>query len=251
MKFIIVKTFHLIIALSLLSIVTTAQPTGSKKDNRILVGIPVNYQPDQLSNNNWYLLLKKRKGVMLQLNQTFVLRGVYRTTVADTATVGVGKVEAIQKDFVSALFFPSGGVPKEGDIAFLLVGGLKARKDMFFHLGRYHIELTTVTDSLLFTADDALQNWNTNRTNAVVKAIQKDLAFTVKAMREQGDDNQDQTITKGRFKGKTVFEVMGNANTTDIQQFLSFLYAYKHLYWGKLWKASEVYATWLANGAIY
>jgi hypothetical protein len=243
------KSLYVVVSFLMMALFASAQPKGTKNDNRILVGFPIIYQPDQLSNNNWFVLLKKRKGVQPALNQTYVLRGVYRTALTDTATIGVGTVEAIQKNHISALCFPSNGVPQDGDIAFMLIGGIKARKDIFFQLGRYHIELTTVTDSLLYEADEALQQWNLAKTNAVIKAIQKDLSFTVSAMREQRD-NQDKTITTGRFKGRQVFDVMATASTTDIQQFLSFLYAYKHLYWGKQWKASEVYATWLMNGAI-
>jgi len=244
------KSLPLLCFCLLLSIISIAQPSKQQKDNRILVGVPVVYQPDQLNDGTWLLLLKKRTSVKLIPNQTFVLRGVYRTIISDTATVGTGKVGEEQKTKYTAYVTTSSGLPQAGDIAFLLVNGLKVRKDVFFHLGRYHIELTTVTDSLIYTADEALQQWTTSKTNAVIKAIQHDLSFTVDAMRQQGD-NQDRTIEKGRFKDKKVFDVMAVATPIEIQRFLNYIYAYKHLYWGKQWKASEVYATWLANGAPY
>jgi hypothetical protein len=224
---------------------THAQSTKTPK--RLLIGLPVVHQPDNINPTDWFLALKKPPTcVRITENQTFVLHGVYKTSLADTAMIGAGTVTVIGKNIIDAFVKTPSKEPQIGNLAFLLVDGLKERKDAFFKLARYAIELTTVTDSMLYTIDDALINWNDAKTTAVTKAIVNDIVFTSKSIVEQ-TDNQEQKIPNGKYKGQSLFATMQKITAADVNEFLEYVQNHTYLYWGKKWKTSEVFATWLVR----
>jgi CHAT domain-containing protein len=56
-------------------------------------------------------------------------------------------------------------------------------------------------------------------------------------------------MTDGRYKGRTVLDVMAKTNKTDIIGFLKFVKSYPGKYIGTSWKIGEVFATWVINNA--
>jgi hypothetical protein len=56
-------------------------------------------------------------------------------------------------------------------------------------------------------------------------------------------------IKGGSRDGKMVLNTMKVCSTEDVTDFLEYMIARPRLYSGRQWKISEVFATWLSEGA--
>ena len=65
----------------------------------------------------------------------------------------------------------------------------------------------------------------------------------------ENEPSLNQVIITGDYVGKKTLAVMADCNTDDIRKFLEFVIARPRSYAGKEWKVSEIFATWLINGA--
>lgn len=59
----------------------------------------------------------------------------------------------------------------------------------------------------------------------------------------------DKPLPEGYFAGKTLRQAMLASEVSDLGDFLKFVQGFPGKYLGQHWKFSEVYATWLINGA--
>ena len=63
------------------------------------------------------------------------------------------------------------------------------------------------------------------------------------------DPSMNVFINGGDYKGKKVLDVMTQCGPADIENFIDYMIARPRLYAGKEWKISEIFATWLSEGA--
>ena len=56
-------------------------------------------------------------------------------------------------------------------------------------------------------------------------------------------------IFEQSYKGKKVLSVMIACKSSYVKDFMSYIIARPRLYAGKKWKISEIFATWLVEGA--
>ena len=59
----------------------------------------------------------------------------------------------------------------------------------------------------------------------------------------------DKLINSGDYKGQKTLYVMAECQPADLVKFLEYMLARPRLYAGREWKISEIFATWLSEGA--
>jgi hypothetical protein len=60
----------------------------------------------------------------------------------------------------------------------------------------------------------------------------------------------DKLATTGQFKGKKILSVMADCQPLYAIDLLDYIIARPRLYAGKKWKISEIFATWVSEGAL-
>jgi len=75
-----------------------------------------------------------------------------------------------------------------------------------------------------------------------------DIQFTGKYFIEN-EPSDDKPINSGDYKGRKTLYVMSVCKASDVKNFLDYIIARPRLYAGKDWKVSEIFATWLSEGA--
>lgn len=83
-----------------------------------------------------------------------------------------------------------------------------------------------------------------------LEAMVEDIRNTGSAMKDQED--LQNVMVEGQnnpYAGKMIFDVMENVTQDDVWQFLRYVEARPFIYMGQSWKLSEVFATWVVEGA--
>lgn len=81
---------------------------------------------------------------------------------------------------------------------------------------------------------------------SILKAMVEESDYVAGGMRGQMEAPM---VTEGRFKGMDLFDAMEMADENDVRSFLRYVDARPFKYQGTDWKFSEVFATWIAEGA--
>lgn len=220
------------------------------KDGRQLVALTINYQPDQMeASNKYYLIADKPKCVTIKPNQTFVLQSAWHSEGDSVVNTGVGTLQIMRKNEVElvATLKPDKLVQK-GDVAMFLVPLKKPGKDsLFFKMARFAIGFTTLNDSFFYDRNKMLETPAFYPAKKLAQAMANDIHFTADEMINQ-NNNQDQTIKSGKFKGQQLFAMMQKATAADVLLFMKYVYARPQKYMAHNWKVSETFATWVING---
>jgi hypothetical protein len=219
------------------------------QNQRSILALAINYEPDPIDGGDIFLLVDKPRGIMLQPNQTFVCKGIYRSADSDTAIIGNGYIRQITPYRLECII-PAAELkrtPQIGDLCYFLIPETGERTDIFYLPARYAISFSTVADSVLFSAAEGLAAWSQNRTTKVLEAMAADIRFTGKAMLEQSD-GQQQRIQGGDYDGKMLFDAMTEIQPEAVVSFLSYVNARPIKYAGHSWRIAEVFATWMTNG---
>lgn len=234
------KTFLSVLLLTLLSGTVTAQP-------KVLLALPIVAVPETAAGDV-YLKISRPPGIIFNMFQTFLCKGVYKSSDADTATKGSGIITGITDTYLEARIKSSDmdAMPDSGDICFFMVKGTAGRKDVFYKLARNAIGFTEVTDNVLFEPKDNLGNWNEAQTKALLTKLKDDIIYTGKEMLAQ-QNNQQMKIEGGDYNGKLLFSAMQEITEKDVLEFLKYVWARPTKYTGHNWKISEVFATWMTN----
>jgi hypothetical protein len=82
----------------------------------------------------------------------------------------------------------------------------------------------------------------------VIDSIVADIKFTGNYFIEN-NPAIDKPINSGDYKGKKTLYVMSECGPGDVIKFLDYVIARPRLYAGREWKVSEIFATWLSEGA--
>ena len=90
--------------------------------------------------------------------------------------------------------------------------------------------------------------WTKTDEEKILDSIISDIKFTGNYFIEN-NPSMDKPITTGKYTGKKTLTVMTECSKTDLIYFFNYIIARPRLYAGKEWKVSEIFATWLSEGA--
>jgi hypothetical protein len=115
-------------------------------------------------------------------------------------------------------------------------------------IAAHHITLKDVYENAFYDPFSVLSGWTGADDSSVIDSMIADIRFTGSYFRKN-DDSMDILVKTGPYKGRTVLDVMTGCNKSDLACFLEYIKARPLLYAGRSWKISEIFATWVSEGA--
>lgn len=87
--------------------------------------------------------------------------------------------------------------------------------------------------------------------DSLIKQMIAELKETVEMIRPSTDSSSSlmKPLPAGRYKGRTVIDIMDNATPQDVREYIYFVLSYPGKYMGYYYKFNETFATWALNEA--
>ena len=194
--------------------------------------------------------LEMPDGSILKDKQLGLMYGVYNTSRDETVQKGYGKCHLIKGVYY---YFTighneSGQDLKKGDLLYTFMDRTNIYYGLIPKLAGHFIRLQNVYGQPFYDRYTIFLNWSEKDEQQVLDSLIADINFTGKYFMDN-DPSMNQLITSGAYEGKKTLSVMISCKDDDIKKFLEFVIARPRSYAGKEWKVSEIFATWLINGA--
>jgi hypothetical protein len=189
-------------------------------------------------------------GVTIADKQIGLLRGMYRDKHADTALIGAGRCHLIKGDYYyfTINYKKSGVQPREGDLLFTMTAKAPVYYGNIVRLASYYIGLKNVYEEPLYDKIKVFSQWQKDDEETLIDSMVADIHFTGNYFLTNNPD-MNVKIKSGKNEGKLVLNTMIACSKKDVNDFLEYMIARPRLYAGHEWKLSEVFATWLSEGA--
>ncbi len=130
-------------------------------------------------------------------------------------------------------------IPKSPDMYFEQIGTLAA----------YGVEIIdTEKEEPIFQVEEVLSAWTKEKEEQTLQKMVEDIRLVGRYMKKNHSEI-DVTIEKGSYKGKKMLDAMMQAEKNDVKRFFSYIEARPAKYIGQKWKISEIFATWIVEGA--
>src|SRR5687768_1590075 len=185
--------------------------------SRELIALTINYEPDHIEGNNYYLITDKVQGIAINQGQTFLLQSTWKVAGDSVVNIGEGTVQNQSGNFIelSASIYPGKNIMK-GDIALFLVPLEKPKDDtLFFKFARLGINFRTIGDSNFYERSLLLQNKTPYSVKKLLKDMTDDIRYTGDALHD-AQPEVNQQIKSGAYKGNMMFTVMQEASSEDV-----------------------------------
>ncbi len=190
------------------------------------------------------------KGLRIADNQMGLLRGMYRESRADTGTIGAGRCQLIKGDYFyfTIMCKPNGKQPKAGDLLYTFMDKSPVYRAHCIPLACQFIGLLDVYGKALYDRYAVFSQWTKSDEETLLNAIVSDVHFTGDYFLKE-NPAMNAPIKSGAYSGKLLLNAMMACTQQDVSDFLEYMIARPVLYAGHEWKVSEIFATWLTEGA--
>lgn len=215
-----------------------------------LRAFPITDYMVDLNDSTRLVQLQMQDGLSLKDKQFGVMYGVYNGSKDEAVQKGYGRCNLIKGDYYyfSIGNNTSGLAFKKGDLIYILMD----KTDIYFgqipKLASHFIRLQNVYEEPLFDRYAIFNNWSEEDEKRIIDSMVADIKFTGKYFIEN-NPSVDKPINSGDYKGKKTLYVMAECKPVDVYNFLEYMIARPRLYAGRDWKVSEIFATWLSEGA--
>lgn len=215
-----------------------------------LKAFPVTDYLINLNDSTKLVQVELPDGITIKDKQLGLLRGVYNLSYADTSDKGYGRCYLIKGNYYYfAISNNKSGVEiMPGDLIYTFMN----KTNIFFgqlpKLASHFILLQNVYEEPLYDRYLIFNNWTKEKEKVMIDSMVADIKFTGNYF-IQNDPSMDKLATKGQFKGKKTLSVMADCQVSHVKDFLDYIIARPRLYAGKKWKISEIFATWVSEGA--
>ena len=189
-------------------------------------------------------------GLFIKKDQLGLLYGVYATSSADAVEKGYGRCYLIKNNY---FYFPirnneSGIEIKKGDLIYAYMDKTDIHYGQIPQIAAHFIRLLNVYDSALYDRYIIFNQWTEKEERQLIDSMVADIEFTGTYFLENNPD-MDVEIKTGDYKGRSTLKTMIGCKPADVKDFLDYIIARPRNYAGREWKISEIFATWLAEGA--
>lgn len=125
-------------------------------------------------------------------------------------------------------------------------------RSVFFDLSTLDIFFNDVHNTPFYTLEDLYVKDSKVFEKSILEQSAKDVYNIYANLKDDTSfNNLKVPLTKGRFIGKSIFDVMKDCSAKDIYTFLNYVKTYPDRYMGKNWKIAETFATWVMYGGYY
>lgn len=245
-----VKYYHMPRLLFLCCLAFHAVSYAQTDTSKWLRGFPITDYMVDLNDSVKVVQLSMPDGLKAESDQLGILYGVYNTSREDAVQKGYGRCNLIKGDYY---YFgirnnTSGKEIRAGDLLYILMPKTAVYYGRIPKLAGHYIRLLNVYDEAFYDRFNVFIDWTPAAEKKAVDSMLADIRFTADYFLKN-EPSMNIPIKSGDDKGKKVLDVMLVANATDVEDFIDYVLARPRNYAGKEWKVSEVFATWLSEGA--
>jgi hypothetical protein len=241
------RYLSILVLLIITKSVLLAQPTNNDKWLR---SFPITDYMLDLNDSVKMVQIQLPDGMEIKEKTVGLLYGVYQTSKADAVEKGVGRCQLIKGDYYyfAITLKKNTPPPAQGDLIYLQLPSSDIFYGYLTKLAGHFIELTNVSDSAFFNRYRIFSSWSPVTESMAIAGMIEDIKWTGNYFKEN-NPSADQQIKSGVNKGKSTFDLMISCTEERLIDFLEYVLARPRNYAGKQWKVSEIFATWLAEGA--
>ena len=223
---------------------------GQKDTTRWVRAFPITNYIVDASDSIKIVQVHLPDGVTFADKQLGLLKGMYRDKHADTMTIGTGRCNLIKGNYYyfTINYKQNGKLPREGDLLFTFMNKTPVYRGKIVKLASYYIGLQDVYEKPLYDRYSVFSQWTKSDEETLIDSIVSDIHFTGNFYLNNNPDINVK-IKSGKNEGKGVLNTMIACGNRDVADFLEYMAARPILYAGHAWKVSEVFATWLSEGA--
>lgn len=217
---------------------------------RNLRAFPLTDYMVELNDSTKLVQIKVPAGFDIIEQQIGLIRGVIRTAKTDTAQKGYGRCHLIKGEYYYfAISHSISGVAiKEGDLLYTFVKQSPVYNGQIMKLASHYISLQNVYEKTLYDPINIYYQWEKFDEKELIDSMVADIKFTGNYF-QANNPSMDVLAKDGQFKGKKTFAVMKACEPAYVKDFLDYVIARPRLYAGIEWKISEIFATWVSEGA--
>lgn len=188
--------------------------------------------------------------IKLKEKQVGVIWGIFNGDLNETVQKGYGKCQLIKGNYYYFAISnnESGFALKKGDLLYTFMEKSTIYYGYIPKLASHFIRLQNVFEEPFYDRYLIFLKWNEADDKKVIDSIIRDIRFTGNYFLTN-NASVDKPISEGKYAGQTTLFVMTNCNTSDINDFFDYMLFRPRLYAGNEWKISEIFATWLSEGA--
>lgn len=229
---------------------TSAWASGQADTSRWLRAFPITDYMVDLTDSVKLVQVELPDDLSISEKQLGVVKAVYDGKVMDTGMKGYGRCQLIKGNFYYfAISNNKSGRPlKAGDLLYTLM----EKTDIFYgkipQLASHFIRLGDVYDKHFYDRFAVFQSWTSADEKSLMDSMVADIRFTGEYFYEN-EPSLNKPITSGNYEGRPLLNVMRECRVEDLRDFLDYVLVRPKLYAGQEWKLSEIFATWLSNGA--
>jgi hypothetical protein len=236
------KQFLLLLLLATLQV--------SAQDNQQPRAFPITDYMVDLNDSIKLVQLQLPDAVSIPEKKLGLLKGIYRSSQADTATIGAGRCQLIKGDYYyfAINHKKSGLQPRAGDLLYVMMDKPDVYTGLIPRLAAHYIGLKDVYEKPQYNRYAVFSYWKQDMEDRVIDTLVADIRFTGDYFLKN-DPSMNVPIKSGSREGKLVLNTMISCTRKDVIDFLEYMIARPVVYAGTEWKASEVFATWLMEGA--
>ena len=240
------KVFFSVILL-LFHVITFSQPDTA---NKRLRAFPITDYIVDLNDSTKLVQLEMPEGLLIKEKEMAVLWGVYGTSASDAVEKGFGRCNLIKKNyFYFTISNNKSGKPiQKGDLLYTHVPNTKIYEGQVPKIASHFIRLLSVYDEPLFDRYNVFIKWSTTDEKNFIDSAISDIKFTGNYFLEN-DPSMNRPVESGDYAGKKTLDVMIKCTAGDLVNFFDYMIARPRNYAGREWKVSEVFATWVVEGA--
>ncbi len=236
----------LLILLIFCSAKTMAQPDSTKW----LRAFPITDYMVELNDSVRVVQVELPDGLVIKDRSLGMVYGTYSSSAEDVVQKGYGRCHLIKSNF---FYFSignnkSGKELKEGDLVYTFMDKTSVHYEQIVPLAAHFIQLLNVHELPFYDRYFVFNKWDKKDEQTLIDTMVADIQFTGQYML-QNDPSLDKLITSGKYKDQKILYVMAECQPDDLRAFLDYMIARPRNYAGKKWKISELFATWLSNGA--
>ncbi len=240
------KQFMLFVML-LISMLSFAQTDTT---NKLLRAFPITDYMIDLNDSTKLVQIEMPENLKLKDKQIGLLYGVYENSSATAIQKGYGKCQLIKGNYYYFAISnnSSGQTITKGDLLYTFMEKTKIYNGRIPQLAAHFIRLLDVYDTPLYDRYTTFLKWSRDDEKKVMDSIVRDIRFTGEYFLKE-NPSMDVLIQKGDYKGHKTLYIMAECAETDVIKFFDYMIARPRNYAGKEWKVSEIFATWLSEGA--
>lgn len=218
--------------------------------NKWLRAFPITDYMVDLNDSTKVVQLEMPEDGKLKENQLGLLWGVYHTSKEDAVQKGYGKCHLIKGVYYyfSIRNNKSGHPLKKGDLLYTFMDRTNIYFGLAPQMASHFILLKNVYETPLYDRYTIFLNWSEDDERRLIDSVKSDIQFTGQYF-IQNNPSMDKLISQGEYKGRKTLYIMAECQAEDIKKFFNYILARPGLYAGKEWKVSEIFATWLSEGA--